>query len=131
MSAACEWLASKHALTNTSGLSLPCQSIKSSLPFSDHSFPFHAFVLVCLTLDTTPASMLMSNRRCFWGIIKQFQAIWWNYRTTGWEWGKIFSMFGVDKESDDDYNESDYYDDDEDNVLHDISLEGQSMVMFL
>jgi hypothetical protein len=40
-------------------------------------------------------------------------------------------MFGVDEESDDDYNESDYYDDDEDNVLHDIGLEGQYMAMFL
>jgi hypothetical protein len=130
-SAAREWLASKHAPTDTSGLSLPCQSIESSLFFGDHSFPFHAFVPVCLTLDMTPASMSMSNQRRFWGIIKQFQAIWRNYRTTGWERGEIFSMFGVDEESDDDYNESDYYDDDEDNVLHDIGLEGQSMAMFL
>lgn len=105
--AACEWLVSKHALNNTSGPSSP-QHGQPSGSFRHHSFPFHAFVPAYLSLNTTPASMSMSNQRHFWGIIEQFQAIWQNYRMTGWVRGEIFSMFSVEEEpSDSDEYESD------------------------
>jgi hypothetical protein len=96
-SAAREWLASEHALSSTSGPPSLHQSNDLTLPFREHSFPFYAFVPACLSLNTTLASMSMSNRRRFWGITQQFQVIWRNYRTTGWERGEIFSMFGVEE----------------------------------
>ena len=50
--------------------------------------------------------MSMSNRRRFWDIVGQFQAIWREYRTEGWERGEIFSMFGVEETYDSDSDES-------------------------
>jgi hypothetical protein len=70
--------------------------------------------------------MSMSNRRRFWGIIQQFQVIWRNYRTTGWEWSEIFSMFGVEEEVSSDSDESDY-----DDILHDIDLDGEALGMYM
>jgi len=104
--AAQEWLTSKHALIDMFGLSLPHQSTDSLLPFIHHSFPFYAFVPACLSVNTTLPSMSTSNRRRFWDIVQQFQAIWWEYRTEGWERGEIFSMFGVEEPHYSDSDES-------------------------
>jgi hypothetical protein len=123
-SVAREWLASKHALNSTSRPLLPHQSNGPAVLFRDYSFPFYAFVPACLSLNTTLASMSMSNRRRFWGIIQQFQVIWRNYRTTGWEWSEMFSMFGVEEVSSDS-DESDY------DILHDIGVDGEYLGMYI
>ena len=96
-SVAHEWLMSKHVLTNSFTLSLPTQSTDSSSPFVHHSFPFYMFVPACLSVNATLSSMSMSNRRRLWNIVQQFQVIWRDYRTKGWERGEIFSMFEADE----------------------------------
>ena len=126
-SVAREWLASEHALNSTSRPPSLHQSNSPKELFRDYSFPFHAFVPACLSLNTTLASMSMSNRRRLWGIIQQFQVIWRNYRTTGWERGEIFSMFGVEELASDS-DESDYESDD---ILHDIGLGGEYLGQYL
>jgi len=49
------------------------------LPFSSPSFPYFAYVRVCFESDS------VRNRRRIWGITKQFETIWREYRTNGWE----------------------------------------------
>ncbi|KDQ20438.1 hypothetical protein BOTBODRAFT_61583 [Botryobasidium botryosum FD-172 SS1] len=48
-------------------------------PFLSSSFPYFAFVRVCFEDDS------MRNRRRLWGIAKQFERVWREYRTQGWE----------------------------------------------
>jgi len=95
--AAREWLTSKYALVGTVASSLSNQSIDSSPPFVQPSFPFHVFVPACLSVNTTLSSMSMSNRRRLWDIVQQFEVVWRDYRTKGWERGELFSMFDGDE----------------------------------
>ncbi|KAJ8454994.1 hypothetical protein ONZ45_g19091 [Pleurotus djamor] len=57
--------------------------------FDDPSlpFPYFHFVRAC------HLSMSMMNRRRLWGMMKQFQCIWEDYRVNGWE---VDRFFGAD-----------------------------------
>lgn len=93
---ACEWLVAIDApITMSSSSSI--QSTKSSPSFVHPSFRFDIFVPACLSVNTTLASMSMCNRRRFWNIVQQFEVLWRDYRTNGWEREEIFSMFGVEE----------------------------------
>jgi hypothetical protein len=48
-------------------------------PFSHPSFPFALFLKAVFLSDS------MRNRRRLWSIVKQYDAIWRQYRTQGWE----------------------------------------------
>ncbi|KDQ20437.1 hypothetical protein BOTBODRAFT_26443 [Botryobasidium botryosum FD-172 SS1] len=48
-------------------------------PFLSPSFPYFAFVRACFGDDS------LRNRRRLWGIAKQFERVWREYRTKGWE----------------------------------------------
>jgi hypothetical protein len=95
-----DWLRSEYALTQTSPLEMPSGSLDPSLVFRHHLFPFYAFVPACLSVDTSLPSMSISNRRRLWGIVQQFQAMWEDYRTKGWERDDMFSMVDVEGSSD-------------------------------
>jgi len=58
-------------------------------PFESHNFPSLAFVKACYE------SPSMANRRRIWGIVKQFERLWLDYRTKGWEVDR-FTWDGVD-----------------------------------
>jgi hypothetical protein len=91
------WLAASHAATKADQLSLPPRPSNDLSPFLYHAFPYHLFVPACLLVNTTVSSMSMSNRKRFWGIIKQYEVIWREYRTRGWERGEIFSKFNFEE----------------------------------
>lgn len=81
-----QWLTSQYALTDQNPSSAEyTPSTPVTSPFLDHKFPFYAFVPACLTVDTSMPSMSMSNRRRFWNVAQQFQVLWMDYRTKGWE----------------------------------------------
>jgi hypothetical protein len=48
-------------------------------PLASLYFPHYAFLRECYKSDS------MMNRKRLWGIVKQFDAIWTDYRLNGWE----------------------------------------------
>ncbi|KAL0949461.1 hypothetical protein HGRIS_009515 [Hohenbuehelia grisea] len=48
-------------------------------PFDSPDFPYYQFARACHLWDCT------RNRRRIWGIVKQFEVLWHNYRLHGWE----------------------------------------------
>ncbi|KAL0955126.1 hypothetical protein HGRIS_004039 [Hohenbuehelia grisea] len=52
-------------------------------------FPHYTFLAEAWVHDS------MRNRRRLWDITKQFELLWWDYRTKGWE-NNIFSLHSVD-----------------------------------
>lgn len=50
-----------------------------SSPLSHPSFPHLAFLRACFDSDS------MRNRQRYWNIAKQFEVLWRDYRTKGWE----------------------------------------------
>ena len=51
-------------------------------------FPCFAFVYACLHSDS------MMNRERIWGMVKQYDALWMDYRTNGWKQNRFYYMRG-------------------------------------
>ena len=51
-------------------------------------FPCFAFVYACLHSDS------MKNRERIWGMVKQYDALWMDYRTNGWKQNRFYYMRG-------------------------------------
>ncbi|THU79772.1 hypothetical protein K435DRAFT_697119 [Dendrothele bispora CBS 962.96] len=84
-----KWLASPYAIAYAH-ISTMNSSSKSA--FSDPAFPYHVFIPIYLNVDTAIESFSMSSRKRMWKQAQQFQELWHEYRTKGWE-TDIFSMF--------------------------------------
>jgi hypothetical protein len=50
-----------------------------TIPFASNSFPYWVFIPACYK------SHSMMNRKRLWGIVKQFDILWKDYRLNGWE----------------------------------------------
>ncbi|GJE86343.1 F-box protein [Phanerochaete sordida] len=61
---------------------------RKPLPLFDPGFPLLAFLRACYTDDS------MRARRRRWGLIKQFDKLWTDYRRDGWE-RDVFAPVGV------------------------------------
>ncbi|THV03730.1 hypothetical protein K435DRAFT_851516 [Dendrothele bispora CBS 962.96] len=81
-----KWLASPYAIDYA-----PMDSSSKS-GFNDQAFPYHVFIPIYLNVDTGIESFSMSSRKRMWKQAQQFQELWHEYRTKGWE-TDIFSMF--------------------------------------
>ena len=65
-----EWLAT---------VSADNSSLVAKSPFHSASFPYFSFVHACYESDS------MRNRQRLWNIVKQFDALWQDYRLHGWK----------------------------------------------
>jgi hypothetical protein len=91
-----EWLASPYAFAHTHTskiIAMDGSPLSESLSaFRDQAFPYYAFIPIYLTVGIGNESFSMSSRRRLWRQAQQFQRLWLEYRTKGWE-TDIFSMF--------------------------------------
>jgi F-box domain len=51
-------------------------------------FPCFVFVYACLHSDS------MMNQERIWGMVKQYDALWMDYRTNGWKQNRFYYMRG-------------------------------------
>ncbi|KAF5334595.1 hypothetical protein D9758_018434 [Tetrapyrgos nigripes] len=90
-----EWLTSPYAtahahISKISAMDSPL--FESESAFRDQTFPYYVFIPIYLTVGTGNESFSMSSRKRLWRQAQQFQELWLEYRTKGWE-TDIFSMF--------------------------------------
>ncbi|KAL0948965.1 hypothetical protein HGRIS_009068 [Hohenbuehelia grisea] len=73
----------------------------SVTPIHQEHFPHFAFIREAWMQDS------MRNRRRLWSITKQFEQLWWDYRTEGWRNDVFVPKPLPDEDSDDDYQSED------------------------
>ena len=73
-----KWL-STHGTLSADTVSPPASIHGIVTPLMSLYFPYYAFLRECYKSDS------MMNRKRLWGIVKQFDVIWTDYRLNGWE----------------------------------------------
>ncbi|KAH7874971.1 uncharacterized protein C8R40DRAFT_1147710 [Lentinula edodes] len=84
-----EWLTSSYTLHYNQN---PTTSTSLMSAFQNQAFPYYAFIPTYLTVNTSNESFSMSSRRRLWKQVQQFQNLWLEYRTNGWD-TDIFPAF--------------------------------------